>query len=88
MSNTDTDKRRSSPQIGKLNAIECMKQLLLPPMPAELTQRKSDSPNLLDSIKKLEKNNEIHLWYKNENGSINDDVVGPIYPVLSRKKTK
>ena len=73
MSNTDTDKRRSSPRIAKLNAVECMKQLLLPPMPAELNQRKSDSPNSLDSINKLAKNNEIHLWNTNENGSINDD---------------
>ena len=54
-------------------------------MPAELNQRKSDSPNSLDSINNLAKNNEIHLWKPNENGSINDDVVGPIYPVLSRK---
>ena len=37
MSNADTDKRRSSPRIAKLNAVECMKQLLLPPMPAELS---------------------------------------------------
>ena len=63
----------SSSQIAKLNAVECMKWLLLPLLPEELNQSKSDSPNLLHSTKKLANNNKIHIWSTNENGSINDD---------------
>ena len=43
MSNTDTGKRNntsSSSQIAKLNAVECMTQVLLPPLSKELNETK------------------------------------------------
>ena len=75
MSNMDTDKRNnasSSSRIAKLNAIECMKQLLLPPLPKELNQSKSDRPNSLHSTENPV-NNMIHVRNTNENRSINND---------------